>query len=71
MAGFAQEAIFAPVLGMFVLTMVVWAYMYARRIPFIQSLDLPPDEVTPEPEKKPGPRGFSPRGPVRHHHPYS
>ncbi len=48
MAGLAQEAIFGPVFGMFVLTMVVWVYMYAKRIPLIQSLDLAPDELTPE-----------------------
>ena len=34
-----QTAIFGPVFAMFVLTGAVWAYMYARRIPFIQSLD--------------------------------
>jgi len=31
----SPQAIFAPVLAMMVLTFVVWAYMYLRRIPFI------------------------------------
>ncbi len=41
-----HSAIFAPVLGMWLLTLVVWVYMYARRIPFIQQLDLPDEELT-------------------------
>jgi len=35
----AQTAIFGPVFATIALTFVVWTYMYARRIPFIQSLD--------------------------------
>jgi hypothetical protein len=31
-----QTAIFAPFLAMILLTIVVWFYMYARRIPFLQ-----------------------------------
>ncbi len=31
-----QSAIFAPFLAMILLTIVVWFYMYARRIPFLQ-----------------------------------
>jgi len=31
----SPQAIFAPVQAMMVLTFVVWAYMYIRRIPFI------------------------------------
>jgi hypothetical protein len=34
-----QTAIFGPVFAMIGVTFVVWVYMYARRIPFIQSLD--------------------------------
>jgi hypothetical protein len=34
-----QTAIFGPVFAMVFLTIAVWVYMYARRIPFIQSLD--------------------------------
>ncbi len=35
----AQTAIFGPVFAMVLLTFLVWAYLYARRIPFVQSLD--------------------------------
>ena len=35
----SQTAIFGPVFAMIALTFAVWTYMYARRIPFIQSLD--------------------------------
>ena len=31
-----QTAIFAPFLAMILLTIVVWFYMYSRRIPFLQ-----------------------------------
>ena len=41
----AQTAIFGPVFVMIALTFVVWVYMYAKRIPFIQSLD--PSVVLP------------------------
>ena len=41
-----QHAIFGPVLGTMVLTFVVWVYMYARRIPFVRSLDLTPEQLT-------------------------
>ena len=34
-----QTAIFGPVFAMFFVTFVVWVYLYARRIPFIRSLD--------------------------------
>src|SRR5258706_6209295 len=33
-----QTAIFGPVFAMIGITFVVWVYLYARRIPFIQSL---------------------------------
>jgi hypothetical protein len=35
----AQTAILGPVFAMFLLTFAVWVYLYARRIPFIRSLD--------------------------------
>jgi len=37
-----QKAIFGPLLAMIFLTLLVWLYMYSRRIPFIlaQRLDL-------------------------------
>jgi hypothetical protein len=38
--------IFGPVLALMVLTMVVWIYMYARRIPFIRSLDRKLDDIS-------------------------
>jgi len=38
-----QTAIFGPVFALIGVTFAVWVYMYARRIPFIQSLD--PDIV--------------------------
>ena len=35
-----QDAIFAPFFAPMFLTLLVWAYMYARRIPFLLSLKL-------------------------------
>jgi hypothetical protein len=42
-----QTAIFAPFFTMIFLTLGVWIYMYARRIPFIQSSNLSPEQLTP------------------------
>jgi hypothetical protein len=42
-----QRAIFAPFLGMMVLTFAVWLYMYIRRIPFIVRSKLNPGQMTP------------------------
>jgi len=42
-----QTVIFAPFFSMLLLTLVVWVYMYARRIPFIQRNNLSPDQLTP------------------------
>ena len=42
-----QTQIFSPVYAMMLLTMIVWVYMYARRIPFINSLEIEPDQLTP------------------------
>jgi hypothetical protein len=42
-----QSAIFAPFFLMIFLTMVVWFYMYARRIPFIQRSKLTAEQLTP------------------------
>jgi hypothetical protein len=42
-----QTAIFGPFLATMLLTLVVWIYMYARRIPFLRSLDVPPNDLTP------------------------
>jgi hypothetical protein len=42
-----QSAIFAPFFVVIFLTMIVWFYMYARRIPFIQSNNLTPEQLAP------------------------
>lgn len=42
-----QTAIFIPFFAMIFLTLVVWVYMYARRIPFIQNSNLSPEQLTP------------------------
>ena len=41
------QAIFAPFFAQMLLTLVVWVYMYARRIPFIMSLKPQPEQLTP------------------------
>lgn len=42
-----QNQIFGPVLTLMVLTGFVWLYMYSKRIPFIRSLDIDSNELTP------------------------
>ena len=43
-----QTAIFGPFFAMILLTFVVWVYLYARRIPFIRSANLSPEQmITP------------------------
>lgn len=42
-----QTAIFLPFVGTMLLTMVVWFYMYAWRIPFILRNKLTPQQLTP------------------------
>ena len=42
-----QTAIFTPFFTMIFLTLAVWIYMYARRIPFIQNSNLSPEQLTP------------------------
>jgi hypothetical protein len=42
-----QTDIFLPFLGTMLLTLVVWVYMYARRIPFILRSQLTPQQLTP------------------------
>ena len=42
-----SHAIFAPFFAQMLLTLVVWVYMYARRIPFIVSSKLQPEQMTP------------------------
>jgi len=41
----AQTAIFGPFFAMMLLTLVVWVYMYVRRISFIRSSQLSPRDL--------------------------
>jgi hypothetical protein len=42
-----QAVIFQPFLATMLLTLVVWAYMYGRRLPFIFANDLDSKQMTP------------------------
>jgi hypothetical protein len=42
-----QARIFIPFAGTMLLTLVVWVFMYARRIPFILRGKMTPDQLTP------------------------
>jgi hypothetical protein len=42
-----QAVIFQPFVATMILTMVVWVYMYGRRLPFIFSSGLDPKQMTP------------------------
>ena len=42
-----QATIFQPFLATMILTLVVWIYMYGRRLPFIFSSGLDPKQMTP------------------------
>ena len=44
------DAILGPFLGMMLLTALVWAYMYTRRLSYIRANRIPPQELT-TPEK--------------------
>lgn len=41
-----QSDIFAPFVGTMLLTLVVWVYMYAQRLPFIMKGKLTPQQLT-------------------------
>jgi hypothetical protein len=41
-----QTAIFAPFLTMMLLTLIVWFYMYSKRIPLIQKSKIDPNQLT-------------------------
>ena len=41
------DSILTPFFVVLLLTGVVWFYMYARRIPFLQSLDVDTNDITP------------------------
>jgi hypothetical protein len=43
-----QAAIFRPFIATMLLTLIVWVYMYARRLPFIFSSGLDPKKMTPQ-----------------------
>jgi hypothetical protein len=42
-----QAVIFQPFFATMILTVVVWVYMYGRRLPFIFSSGLDPKQMTP------------------------
>lgn len=42
-----QANILVPFVGMMLLTLAVWIYMYARRIPFILATKPTPEQLTP------------------------
>ena len=42
-----QELIFQPFFMLMILTIIVWIYMYAKRIPFIKKSNIPPEQLTP------------------------
>ena len=42
-----QGSILIPFFGVMLLTLVVWVYMYARRLPFIVRSKLTPAQLTP------------------------
>lgn len=42
-----QTLIFQPFFTLMLLTLVVWVYLYARRIPFLNAQSVPPDDLTP------------------------
>src|SRR5262245_30614063 len=42
-----QAAIFRPFVATMLLTLVVWVYMYARRLPFLFSTGLHKQQITP------------------------
>jgi hypothetical protein len=42
-----QAVIFQPFIATMLLTMVVWVYMYGRRLPFIFANGLEPKQMTP------------------------
>ena len=43
----SQVTIFGPVLAMLLLTMLVWVYMFVKRIPWIQSANLTAEQMKP------------------------
>ena len=54
-----QTAIFQPFVATMLLTMVVWLYMYGRRLPFIFASRLEPQQMTPQELARLSPPGVS------------
>src|SRR6478609_3686389 len=54
-----QTAIFQPFVATMLLTMVVWLYMYGRRLPFIFASRLEPKQMTPQELARLSPPGVS------------
>jgi hypothetical protein len=54
-----QTQIFVPMFCMIFLTLIVWVYMYARRIPFILSARLQQDQMAPLELARLSPRAVS------------
>lgn len=54
-----QSAIFAPFLATMFLTLIVWFYMYSRRIPMIQKARINPNNLTPAELARISPPGVS------------
>ena len=42
-----QDLIFGPLFAMLILTLVVWVYMYIRRLSFIRKGNFNPEQLTP------------------------
>ena len=41
-----DNAIFTPMLAMMLLTLLVWVYLFVKRVPFLQAANIPNDELT-------------------------
>ena len=54
-----QSAIFAPFLATMLLTLIVWFYMYFKRIPLIQKSKINPNDLTPAELARISPRSVS------------
>jgi hypothetical protein len=54
-----QTVIFQPFVATMLLTLVVWLYMYGRRLPFIFSSGLDPKQMTPLELARRSPPGVS------------
>ena len=54
-----QSAIFAPFLATMLLTLIVWFYMYSKRIPLIQKSKVNANDLTPAELARISPRSVS------------